>query len=201
MQNMSIMYNDSMFSIFGLKIDEVKIFGINISFNKTYVSPGDKEPVEPALDKEEKKLCRELENLYRTNGIEGLSPTKMFMSCKSLMQDGRTKDIYSIAQMACSLREILYPFWSNSSKKMSGDTERKGSAIRNTGSAHSKEVINKKIGEIYGTLTRMAHHQYDFKDKDKCFGEFLDKFGEFKSSLRYVFENQIHINNKIDKIV
>ena len=191
----------SMFNLFGLKIDEVKIFGINISFNKTYVSPGDKKPVEPALDKEEEKLCRELENLYKTNGIEGLSPTRMFISCKSLMQDGRTKDIYSIAQMACSLREILYPFWSNSSKKTSGNTERKGSAVRNTGSAHSEEVINKKIGEVYGALTRMAHHQYDFKSEDKCFEEFLDKFEEFKSSLRHVFENQIHINNKIDKIV
>ena len=190
-----------MFSVFGIKINMKKYLELISILIKHTILPGDRELAEPTLDKEEKKLCRELENLYRANGIEGLSPTRMLMSSKSLMQDGRKKDIYSIAQMACSLREILYPFWSKSSKKKNSSTKRKGSAIRSTGSAHSEEAINKKVGEIYGNLNDMVHHQYDFGSEDKCFEEFLDKFEKFKSSLRYVFENQININSQIDEIV
>ncbi|MCY4577287.1 MAG: hypothetical protein OXB96_02575 [Candidatus Kaiserbacteria bacterium] len=190
-----------MFSIFGTLIGKLHVSLFNINNKNITILPGDKVVPEVQLEKKERELCKKLGSAYRKNGIEKVSPRGMFLACKSLMQDGRRKDIYSIAQMAHSLREMLYPFWGQSSRKnMNRRTQRKGEAVKEAGSVHNANDINKRVGLVYGKLTKVAHHRYDFGESD-CFEEFLGMFEEFKSVLRVALQNQIDIHNQIDEIL
>ena len=162
---------------------------------------GDKQITEMQLGKDEIELCKKLEHIYKKNGITNKSPTGMFHACKSLMQSNCKKDKYSIAQMAHSFRETLYPLWSKSNKLKNSSEKRKGVAIKEGGAVHSAEEINKRIGKIYGTLNRMAHHEYEFGEGDNCFEEFKKTFENFKIALKDILQNQVDIHKQIDEIL
>ena len=108
------------------------------------------------LDSSQIELCKRMDELHAIFHLHA-KPSDMFSGLISAIENQDNPD--RIAQAAHSLREILYPFWSSSSKiKLLPCKTR---AFENFGSIISDgdlEIIEKELDRIFDNLSRLAHH-------------------------------------------
>ncbi|MFC1701061.1 hypothetical protein ACFLZ0_02920 [Patescibacteria group bacterium] len=110
-------------------------------------SYGEKVPA-PVFFPDKDELCKRLDALYQSSGIQLESPLSSFFN--GALYVLRYKDNPDwMAQSAHSLREILYQFkggrgWSN--------------AFRSYGSTYNVNRIGQDVGIYYNFFTNVAHH-------------------------------------------
>ena len=100
---------------------------------------------------EEDELCNRLDQLYQSSGVQLKVPPSSFF--RGALYAIRYKDNPDwMAQVAHSLREILYQFKDNGGWN---------SAILSFGSTYDKNKIGQDVGTYYNLITAIAHHRFD----------------------------------------
>ena len=108
------------------------------------------------LDSYQIELCKRMDELHAIFHLHA-KPSDMFSGLISAIENQDNPD--RIAQAAHSLREILYPFWSSSSKVKLLPCKTR--AFENFGSIISDgdlEIIEKELDRIFDNLSHLAHH-------------------------------------------
>ena len=157
---------------------------------------------EPISFPRKEEICERLDNFYNSSEIEtDIYFSNMFRGALfSMKKDNIENNPDWMAQVAHSLREILYPFH--------GKWE---SAFAQYGSSYNKAKLGKKINLYYGFLNSIAHHNYSEASTNPIIGgskehpvsitsnifkEIVHKFGDI---LFEVLRTQIDIHQEIDE--
>jgi hypothetical protein len=116
-------------------------------------SQGDQQPV-PFSYQRRDELCRRLNDFYSTSGIKpSISPSEIFLGALYMMRHEHMRDNPDwMAQVAHSLREILYPF----EKKKYGIN--RSEAFSRFGSTYDKQKRDKDVGAYFNLIRDIAHH-------------------------------------------
>jgi len=106
------------------------------------------------LSDKQKELCRRLDQFYKTAlNKEGIAPSESFRGALYAMGPmHRRQNPDWMAQAAHSLRDILYPFYK------SGAIVKREDAFIQYGSAGNVDQLDKSIGQYFGFLSDVAHH-------------------------------------------
>lgn len=146
------------------------------------------------LDEEQKQLCRRLDSLHRVNRLS-TKPSKMLAGAL-WVSDHRHRKLNKDweSQAACSLREIIYPFWSPRRK----DAPDKGDAFR----FFAGHADVEKLDRIYVALNGKVHHNArpDIEDEQE-YRDFDQVKDEFMTVMRHALETQFDRNREIREIV
>jgi hypothetical protein len=102
----------------------------------------------------QKELCRRLDKFYKIAlKREGFPPSELFRGALYTMRPMHRKQNPDwMAQVAHSLRDILYPFY------RSGAIVKGKGAFIQYGSAGNIGQLDKAIGQYFGFLSEVAHH-------------------------------------------
>lgn len=116
---------------------------------------GDESP--SRLSDKQKELCRRLDIFHKVAlSNEGMAPSELFRGALYAMGPmHRRQNPDWMAQAAHSLRDILYPFYK------SGASLKREEALVQYGSAGNLDQLSKSIGQYYGFLSDVAHHNPD----------------------------------------
>ena len=116
------------------------------------LSHGDENPFR--FSDKQKELCRRLDEFYKIAlNKEGITPLGLFRGALYAMDPmHRRQNPDWMAQAAHSLRDILYPFYK------SGANVRREDAFIQYGSAGDIDQLEKSIGQYFGFLSSVAHH-------------------------------------------
>lgn len=106
---------------------------------------------EPIYFPRKEDLCRRLDQFYQSSNVTfDVAPSEMFRGALfSMRQEYRDKNPDWMAQVAHSLREILYQF----------EGEWKSALIR-YGSTYDRSKREEEVGRYYGFVSAIAHHDY-----------------------------------------
>lgn len=127
-------------------------------------SYGEESP-SPASFPEENELCNRLDALYRSSGVQLKSlPSSFFRGALYAMRYKENPDW--IAQVAHSLREILYQFKDNGGWR---------NAIISYGSTYENDRIGSDVGKYYNFMQDIAHHRFENAEISQLIGASKDK--------------------------
>ena len=105
----------------------------------------------PVPFQEEDELCNRLDALYQSSGVQvKLPPSSFFRGALYAIRYKENPDW--MAQVAHSLREILYQFKDNGGWN---------NAILSYGSTYDKNRIGQDVGTYYNLITSIAHHRFE----------------------------------------
>ena len=105
----------------------------------------------PAPFQEEEELCHRLDMLYQSSRMRLKSqPSSFFRGALHAIRYKENPDW--MAQVAHSLREILYQFKDNGGWRK---------AILTYGSTYDKNRIGQDVGTYYKFITDIAHHRFE----------------------------------------
>jgi hypothetical protein len=169
--------------------------------DETLPKPTGEGAADPAqLTPKQEELCKRLDDLHSKYNLRA-KPSDMFRGAIFAAKAEFRSNPDWMAQSANSLREILYPFWSD----YGGLADRKAEAFRKSGSVRADEDANQEVGKIWGSLNELAHHgngrgtSIDFN----TFGatEFGRLLGEFERIMFDRLAHQIDVHNEIDEVL
>jgi hypothetical protein len=157
----------------------------------------------PIAFAEKDELCKRLDALYQASGMQlKVLPSSFFNGALYALRYKENPDW--IAQVAHSLREILYQF------KDSGGWH---NALKSYSSTYDKNRIGQDVGTYYNFITDIAHHQFEAAETSPLIGGTKDKpvalspeifegivlrFGEV---LFVVLRRQLEVHKEIDNIL
>jgi len=106
------------------------------------------------LSEKQKELCKRLDEFHKIAlSKEGIAPSGLFRGALYAMEPARRRQNPDwMAQAAHSLRDILYPFY------RSGANLKREEALKQYGSAGNLDQLSKSIGQYYGFLSDVSHH-------------------------------------------
>ncbi len=153
-----------------------------------------------------KELCNRLDDFYDSSGIQpDVPPSFLYRGAISLMlKEGKKENPDWMAQVAHSLREILYQFDGGNKRKV---------ALEKFGSTYDERLRIQVTGQYYNLITAIAHHNLKNAGKNplvggskdnpviitpKLFENIVFKFSEV---LFAVFRRQIDAHKEIDDIL
>jgi hypothetical protein len=165
-------------------------------------SYGEKSPP-PVSFPEEDELCRRLDSFYQASGVQlSIPPSHLFKGALYAMRYKDNPDW--IAQVAHSLREILYHF------KGKGGWRK---AILLYGSAYDRNRIGQDVGEYYNFIQVLAHHRFETAAISPLIGGskmkptvittdiFENIVLRFGRVLSVVLQRQLEVHKEIDSIL
>lgn len=127
-------------------------------------SYGDESP-SPTQFPEEDELCNRLDALYQSSGVQLKSqPSSFFRGALYAIRYKENPDW--MAQVAHSLREILYQFKDNGGWN---------NVIVSYGSTYDKNRIGQDVGTYYNLITAIAHHRLETAEISVLVGGSKDK--------------------------
>ena len=127
-------------------------------------SYGEESP-SPTPFPEEDELCDRLDALYQASGLQlKTRPSSFFRGARYAMRYKENPDW--MAQVAHSLREILYQFKDNGGWH---------NAILTFGSTHDKNRIGQDVGTYYNFITAIAHHKFEAAEISSLIGGSKDQ--------------------------
>ena len=142
-----------------------------------------------ALTPQQQDLCRRLDELYSMYDSHA-KPSTMFKGALFAMRyECRTNPDW-MAQVAHSLREILYHFGKNNMPKKEESFKQYGSITDST----------ERVGKILGRLTEVCHHGYEQSNYKLTEVDFEDFVSEFEQVMQDVLRRQVDVHATIDNI-
>jgi len=152
---------------------------------------------------EKGELCKRLDALYQTSGMQLKSPPSSFFN--GALYALRYKENPDwMAQVAHSLREILYQFKDNGGWH---------DVLISYGSTYDKNRIGQDVGTYYKFITAIAHHRFETAEMSPLIGGTKDKpvaitaeifesiILRFGKVLFAVLRRQIETHQEIDDIL
>lgn len=122
-------------------------------------SYGEKAP-SPTQFPEEGELCNRLDALYQSSGLQlKVPPSSFFRGALYAIRYRENPDW--MAQVAHSLREILYQFKDNGGWRK---------AILAFGSTYDNNRIGQDVGTYYNFITAIAHHKFEDAEMSPLIG-------------------------------
>ncbi|MFA4998718.1 MAG: hypothetical protein WC514_01740 [Candidatus Paceibacterota bacterium] len=156
----------------------------------------------PFLENDE--LCKRLDALYQSSGIHlKIPPSSFFNGALYALRYKENPDW--MAQVAHSLREILYQFKSKDGGWVP--------AFISYGSTYNKDRIGQDVGTYYRFISDIAHHRFEVAEKNPLIGATEDRPIEitpeifegvvlrFGKVLFEVLRRQIEVHKEIDDIL
>lgn len=152
----------------------------------------------PKLTSKQKALCERLDSFYELHEFT-FRPSDMFRGAIFVSQEKYSNNPDWLSQAANSLREILYPFFSN-----------KDDAFNKFGSVRiNEDELKDSLQRLYGQVSTIAHHGNKSSGKDnsrtkKYFSSFnRENFEElirhFEDVLFKILDRQIDVHEAIDE--
>ena len=112
---------------------------------------------------EEGELCNRIDALYQSSGIQTKIPaSSFFRGALHAIRDKTNPDW--MAQVAHSLREILYQFQYRSA------SNHWQQVLQSYGSTYNPSTMIADINDYYEFINRVAHHAFESAEKDKLIG-------------------------------
>lgn len=168
--------------------------------DKTLPKSYSEESPSPTPFPEKDELCRRLDALYQVSGMQlKLPPSSFFNGALYALRYRENPDW--MAQVAHSLREILYQFSGNGGWH---------SAILSYGSTYDKARVGQDVGTYYNFITAIAHHKFENVETSPLIGGAKDKPVDitpelfesivlrFGKVLFVVLRRQIEVHKEID---
>ena len=156
--------------------------------------PGGDTPLQPvSLAPEQVDLCRRLDELYQPNNLH-VRPSDLFRGAVFAIREECRSNPDQIAQAAHSLREILYPIWS---PKHKGIAVTKKTVFENYGSVSIDDRLINAVGNVYGRLTKLAHHDPTATTSS----DFEQLLAEFERVMGQALTRQLDLHREIDELV
>lgn len=156
----------------------------------------------PSLTPEQNDLCKRLDDLYAQYDLKA-KPSDMFRGAVFVARIECQSNPDWVAQAANSLREILYPFFSNHVPDKVV-TDKKGKAFKKYGSVLVDDDFDQDIGKIYGQLNDLAHHGNTSTNKNFItftITNFEELLSAFERVMCDALTRQIDIHQEIDRIL
>ncbi len=153
----------------------------------------------PSLSPEQQDLCRRLDNWHEPYELQ-VKPSKMFEGAIFAIRAECQSNPDLIAQAAHSLREILYPFWSDQVETVPNKRE----SLKEYGSVHMDKAFIDKVGRVYGQLCDLAHHGSTSTNLDYSsftISDFERLLAEFQRVMRDILKRQTDIHDEIDQFL
>ena len=138
------------------------------------------------LTPERKKFCDMLDALYGPYTELEASASEMFLGALIAINRSDGNPDW-VSQAANSLREIIYPLLSSRSEFK---------ALKNQISKDGKHAEYKKVGKMYGKLSKLTHHFCRMSKLD-----FEKLLVEFDATILYVLPQQIDLHRDIETYV
>ena len=148
----------------------------------------------------QEELCRRLDDLHSQYGLKA-SPSDMFRGAVYAARAECRSNTDWRSQAANSLREILYPLWSNQVKSVS---EKKSGALKKYGSVFASERDIEELGRVYGKLNDLAHHCSEaqvVEFSSFTISDFEKLIVEFERCMRNALTTQTDIHQEMDRIL
>jgi len=156
--------------------------------------------IPPSVKQDE--LCRRLDSFYEyLNPKLDFRPSALLHGAWNTIQHRENPDW--MAQSAHSLREVIYPIWSERIKLF---RSKKKNTLKDFGAVLiDEEKIVKKINDLYSIMCDIAHHGIDpkyFKTQEEVLNitseEFKEYVSEFEDILFSAIRRQTEIHWEID---
>jgi len=156
--------------------------------------------IPPSIKQDE--LCRRLDSFYEyLNPKLNFRPSVLLRGAWNTIQHKENPDW--MAQSAHSLREVIYPIWSDRIKLFRSKREK---ALKDFGAVLiDEEKVIKKIDDLYSIMCDIAHHGVDpkhFETQDEVLNITSKKFKEyileFEDILFLAIRRQTEIHWEID---
>ena len=174
-------------------ISEVSLYNDLYGFIRSQNPVGDN-PLQPSrLAPEQEALCRRLDELYQPYNLN-VRPSDLFRGAVFAIREECRSNPDRIAQAAHSLREILYPIWSPKYKEIA---DNKKTVFKNYGSVSIEDRLITAVGNVYGRLTKLAHHDRTASISS----DFEQLLAEFERSMGLVLTRQLDLHKEIDELV
>jgi len=159
----------------------------------------------------EEELCNRLDEFYLTSGLQrDTKPSQLFRGALYAMRREYSENNPDwMAQVAHSLREILYPF---GDKKRPAPIKRSEAFLQH-GSTREANRRDEEIGRYYNFVTDIAHHRFVEAEKNSLIGGTKDNpitltrevfenvVFQFGRILYAVLRRQIDAHSEIDEIL
>lgn len=155
-----------------------------------------------SLSDEQQKLCKQLDDLYIRYDSLKARPSDMFRGAIFAKRAECRSNEDWVAQAANSLREILYPFWSDQVKAV---PDKKSEAFKKYGSVRINEELIEEIDRIYGILNDLTHHGSNPRHIKNfasfTITDFENLVNDFEKIIPLALSRQIDIHQEIDDIL
>lgn len=157
----------------------------------------------PVSFPDQEELCKRLDALYQVSGMQlNVLPSSFFNGALYAMRYKENPDW--MAQVAHSLREILYQFKDNGGWP---------NALVSYGSTYDKNRIGRDVGTYYNFITDIAHHRFAKAEANPLIGGMKDKpvsitaeifesiILRFGNILFVILRRQVEVHKEIDDIL
>jgi len=161
----------------------------------------------PHLTPRQIDICKRLDNFYKQNRFRPLKPqpSEIFIGAIYAMQKGLRNNPDWISQVANSLRELLYPIWTEV-RRCQNKSDLIKKKLKEKGYLLIEDVFD-EIEEVYGKLNDLAHHGVELKifseEEFMNFGEqdFEKLVDQFEKSMFSAFSLTLDIFRQIDNLL